>query len=180
MSEGTDTPEMVGGITLEEMMKNPEPKIQPVVGGDFLKLDGVKAFLDEEDYKRARKAPEHIRRDIEIDLGSADQPGASLTYGDNKQRIEYVGHYNSGNGVLTYIDEKGGLFFRYPTRENTAALEAAGYQVDQDMPILLNADAFIDDPEENKRFKDLIARGRVKVVEERKQAAAARYESLSK
>lgn len=48
------------------------------------------------------------------------------------------------------------------------------------MPVLLNGDAVIDDSDLNKQFKDLMARGRVKAEEERKQKAATRYQSLQK
>lgn len=143
----------------------PHERIRPVKGGDFLSMEGATAVGDE-DAKR--------RRDEAVaNHNYSEQQMYEIQVG--KPRPEYTSSYRSMNGALTYYDERGIMHVGYPTEENTQALRAAGYEMDTSMPVLLNSEAVINDPQLNKQYKEMIERGREKAKQERIEKHLAEY-----
>lgn len=143
----------------------PHERIRAVEGGDFLSMEGATAVGDEDAKRRYDEAvakhnyPEQQMDEIQV----------------GKPRPEYISSYHSMNGALTYYDERGIMHVGYPTEENTQALRAAGYEMDTSMPVLLNSQAVINDPQLNQQYKEMIERGREKAKQEKIEKHLAEY-----
>ena len=143
----------------------PHERIHPVEGGDFLSMEGVTAVGDADAKRRYDEAiANHNYSEQQMD---------EIQVG--KTRPEYISSYRSMNGALTYYDERGIMHAGYPTEENEKALRAAGYAMDSSMPVLLSAEAVINDPQLNQQYKEMIERGREKVKQERIKKHLAEY-----
>ncbi len=143
----------------------PHERIRPVEGGDFLSMEGVTAVHDEDAKERYDQAvANHNYSDQQMDEIQVGKPNP-----------EYISSYNSMNGALTYYDERGVMHVGYRTEENVQALRAAGYEMDTRMPVLLSAEAVINDPKLNQQYKDMIERGREKAKKERIEKHLVEY-----
>jgi len=118
--------------------KAQELKIKPVSGGEWMTTDGVE-YLQWGDEKRQFPS-------------NTDE----LTF---PTRLNQVGTYDSNNGTLAFVDEKGVMHAGHSTDANFQALEQAGYRRGGIWVPFSNG-GVPTDPELRKQYTELREKGR--------------------
>jgi len=118
--------------------KAQELKIKPVQGGEWMTTDGVE-YVQWGDEKR--------------------QFASNTDEQTFPTRLNQVGTYDSNNGTLAFVDEKGVMHVGHSTDENFQALEQAGYRRGGIWVPFSNGEVPAD-PELRKQYAELREKGR--------------------
>ena len=128
----------VNPLVEQYQSKAQELKIKPVQGGEWMATDGVE-YIQWGDEKR--------------------QFASNTDEQTFPTRLNQVGTYDSNNGTLAFVDEKGMMHAGHSTDANFQALEQAGYRRGGIWVPFSNGEVPTD-PELRKQYTELREKGR--------------------